>query len=99
MVTSPAPVSMVTYIELSNQPLLSTEHHAISTTPNRDVEALWQLPHLESNRSNRTHSKMSSILEGNNERFCTFVDDDKLAILSKGVVPANTDQFFGLEGG
>ena len=47
----------------------STERRAISTTPNRDVEALRQLPHLQSNRSNRTHSKTSSTLEGNRERF------------------------------
>ena len=73
----------------------STERPAL-TTPNRDVDdALRQLPHPDANNSSAsgshtqtTGSKTSSTLE----RFSTFVDDDKLAILSKGVVPVNTDR-------
>ena len=34
----------------------------------------------------------SSLPNGTSKRFSTFVDDEQLAVLSKGVVPANTDK-------
>ena len=81
----------------------STERRAL-TTPNRDDvdDALRQLPHPDADNSSGSHIRTlavsnagpssSSTLELNRERFSTFVDDDELAILSKGVVPANTDR-------
>ena len=37
-------------------------------------------------------SSSSTLPNGTSERFSTFVDDEQLAVLSKGVVPANTDK-------
>ena len=36
--------------------------------------------------------RTSSTLEPSHERFSTFVNDDELAVLSKGIVPVNTDK-------
>ena len=54
------------------------------TTPNQ----LIKLPHPQSHN----HASTSGGARTNCERFSTFVDDDELAALSKGVVPANTDK-------
>ena len=69
-----------------------------------------QLPHYNTNHnprwSNCTGSKRRSTLNPSYERFSTFVKHEKLTILSKGIIPINTDRntrwalsnFFGLEG-
>ena len=65
-------------------------------TPERDVdkderEPLAPLqPHPHHPRC--AESKMSSTLAPSNERFSTFINNEELAILSKGMVPVNTDR-------
>ena len=54
------------------------------TTPNQLIE----VPHLQPH----DHASTSGGPRTNGERFSTFVDDEELAALSKGVVPAGTDK-------
>ena len=54
------------------------------TTPNQLIEMSHPQPH--------DHASTSGGPRTNGERFSTFVDDEELAALSKGVVPASTDK-------
>ena len=59
------------------------EREPLAPHPNTSHNPRW---------SNCAGSKTSSTFEPSSERFSTFVNDEELAILSKGMVPVNTDR-------
>ena len=59
---------------------------SMETTPATDKTQPISASHCPSSSRTRTSSTLPS------ERFSAFVSDDELAVLSKGVVLANTDK-------